>query len=122
MPEFTYEALDKQGKQVKGIIEAGNEDVIIEKLRDMGYYPLKVTPHKAKASDMDLLALPGLRFVFHRIKTRHVMTFTRQLATLIDAGLPILRSLTILREQVESVLFKDKIIQIAKDIESGASL
>lgn len=122
MPEFTYEALDRQGKQVKGTIEAGNEDVIIEKLRDMGYYPLKVTPHKSKASDVDLLAMPGLRLIFHRIRMKHVMTFTRQLATLIDAGLPIMRSLAILREQVESVIFRNKIQEISNHIESGGSL
>lgn len=122
MAEFLYEALDKQGKQVKGIIEAGNEDIILEKLRDMGYYPLKVVAHKKKAGDVDLLAMPGLRVIFHRVKTKHVMTFTRQLATLIDAGLPIIRCLTILREQVESAIFKEKIAQIGTDIESGASL
>ncbi|MCH8332757.1 type II secretion system F family protein [Candidatus Sumerlaeota bacterium] len=122
MPEFTYEALDKQGRQVKGVIEATSEEGIIEKLRDMGYYPLKVTPHKSKASDMDILALPGLRLLFHRITGKHIMTFSRQLATLIDAGLPIMRSLHILREQVESVIFKEKITAIAKDIESGSSL
>ena len=123
MAEYSYEALDKGGKQVKGIIEASNEEIIIEKLRDMGYYPLRVTPNKKKsAAQADLSALPGLRFIFHRIKTKHVMTFTRQLATLIDAGLPIMRSLAILREQVESVIFKEKIASMAHDIESGASL
>ncbi len=123
MPEYSYEALDKGGKQVKGTIDATNEDVIIEKLRDMGYYPLRVTPNKKKSGQQtDILALPGLRILFHRIKTKHICTFTRQLATLIDAGLPIMRSLTILREQVESAIFKDKIKQMAEDIESGAAL
>jgi type IV pilus assembly protein PilC len=123
MPEFSYEALDKSGKQVKGVIEASSEEVIIEKLRDMGYYPLRVTPHKSKGgAQSDILALPILRMIFHRIKAKHIMTFTRQLATLIDAGLPIMRSLSILREQVESVLFKAKIAEMAQDIESGASL
>jgi type IV pilus assembly protein PilC len=122
MAEFLYEALDRQGKQVKGLIEAATEEIIIEKLRDMGYYPLSVTAHKKKAADVDLLALPGLRLVFHRVKMKHVMTFTRQLATLVDAGLPIIRSLNILTEQVESVIFKEKIKTIAKDIESGATL
>ena len=122
MAEYTYEALDKGGKQVKGVIEASSEEVIIEKLRNMGYYPLNVVLNKRKAAEVDVLAMPGLRVIFHRIKTKHVMTFTRQLATLIDAGLPILRSLAILQEQVESVIFKEKIGQIAKDIESGGSL
>ncbi|AXA35704.1 Type IV fimbrial assembly protein PilC [Candidatus Sumerlaea chitinivorans] len=122
MPEYTYEALDKSGRQVKGIIEASSEEVIIEKLRNMGYYPLSVKLHKGKATQVDILALPGLRNIFHRIKRKHVTTFTRQLATLIDAGLPIMRSLKILEEQVESVVFKDKIAQIARDIESGSTL
>lgn len=122
MPEFVYEALDKGGKQVRGIIEAANEDVIVEKLRGMGYYPLRVNAHRTKASDIDILALPGLKMIFHRVKTKHVMTFTRQLATLIDAGLPILRSLRILEEQVESAIFKDIIGKISKDIEGGGTL
>jgi type IV pilus assembly protein PilC len=122
MPEFTYEALDKSGKQVKGIIDASSEEVIIEKLRNMGYYPLNVVINKRRAAQVDVLALPGLRSIFHRIKSKHIMTFTRQLATLIDAGLPILRSLTILQEQVESAVFKEKIGQISRDIESGCSL
>ncbi len=122
MPEFLYEALDKGGKQVRGIIEAANEDVIVEKLRSMGYYPLKVTAHKTNAANADLLALPGLKLIFHRIKTKHIMTFTRQLATLIDAGLPIIRSLSILRDQVESEIFKEKITDIIEQIEGGGSL
>jgi type IV pilus assembly protein PilC len=122
MAEYYYEALDKGGKQVRGTIDAANEEVIIEKLRNMGYYPLKVMVHKTSAATGDILALPGLRFIFHRVKTRHIMTFTRQLATLIDAGLPIIRSLMILQEQVESVIFREKINVIAKDIEGGSSL
>lgn len=122
MAEYFYEALDRGGKQVRGVIDASNEDVIIEKLRGMGYYPLKVVLHRKKASEVDLFALPIIRNIAHRIKTKHIMTFTRQLATLIDAGLPILRSLYILQEQVESVVFKEKIGQVAKDIEGGSSL
>jgi type IV pilus assembly protein PilC len=122
MPEFYYEALDRGGKQVKGTIDAANEDVILEKLRGMGMYPVKVVLNKKSAAQMDLLALPGLRLIFHRVKSKHIMTFTRQLATLIDAGLPIVRSLNILTEQVESVVFRDRISAISKDIESGSSL
>ena len=123
MPEFSYEALDKGGRTVKGVIEAGSEEVIIEKLRNMGYYPLNVAINKTKSgSNVDISALPGLRMIFHRVKLGHVMTFTRQLATLIDAGLPIIRSLAILSEQVESVIFRDIIKAVSKDIESGSSL
>lgn len=123
MAEYTYEALDRGGKQIKGLIDAGSEEVIVEKLRNMGYYPLSVMLNKKRSGmNTDIFALPGLRHIFHRIRAKHVMTFTRQLATLIDAGLPILRALAILQEQVESVLFKQKIASIAKDIEQGGTL
>lgn len=122
MAEYSYKALDKGGREVKGVIEASSEDVIVERLRNMGYYPLEVSIEKAKAGNVDILALPGVRNLFHRIKTKHVMVFTRQFATLIDAGLPIIKSLAILTEQVESVVFKEKIQQISKDIEAGGTL
>ncbi|MCX7048841.1 MAG: type II secretion system F family protein [Candidatus Sumerlaeota bacterium] len=122
MPEYSYLALDRGGKQIKGVIDAPNEDAIIEKLRGMGYYPIEVALNKKKAGDIDLLAMPGLRNIFGRVKRKHLTTFTRQLATLIDAGLPILRSLRILEEQSESPVFKVKIRQIAEDIEGGSSL
>lgn len=122
MPEFYYEALERGGKQVKGTIDAANEDVIIDKLRGMGYYPLKVVQQKSSGANVDIFSLPGVRNIMHRVKFKHVMVFTRQLATLIDAGLPILRALYILTEQVESVIFKEKITQIAKAIEGGSSL
>lgn len=122
MPEYAYEALDKGGKQVRGVIEAANEEIIVEKLRGMGYYPLKVMQHKKSAAQADILALPGLRLIFHRITSKQLMAFSRQLATLIDAGLPIIRSLSILQEQVESSIFKEKIGDVIKSIEGGSSL
>jgi type IV pilus assembly protein PilC len=122
MAHFAYEALDGGGKMVKGAIEAANEDIIAEKLRDMGFYPLKIAETKAQAGGMDLTALPIIKQFTHRISFKSVMHFTRQLATLIDAGLPILRSLHVLQDQVESVIFKDKIAQMSHDIESGCTL
>lgn len=119
---YAYEALDNGGKMVKGQIDAANEDVIAEKLRDMGFYPLTIKPTKASGTDQDILALPGLRNIFHRVTFKHIVTFTRQLATLIDAGLPILRCLAILQEQVESVIFREKIQGMGHDIESGSTL
>ncbi|MFP4379020.1 MAG: type II secretion system F family protein [Candidatus Sumerlaeia bacterium] len=122
MATYAYEALDSGGKMVKGSIEAANEDIIAEKLRDMGFYPLKISESKSGMGEMDILAMPIVRQVFHRVSFKHIVTFTRQLATLIDAGLPILRCLHILQEQVESVIFKEKIANMAKDIESGSTL
>lgn len=122
MPEYSYLALDRGGKQIRGAIDAPSEEAIVEKLRGMGYYPIEVELAKKKAGDLDLFALPGLRNLFGRVKRRHVTAFTRQLATLIDAGLPIVRGLRILEEQTDSAMFKLKLRQISNDIEGGASL
>ena len=88
----------------------------------MGFYPLKIIQTKVKMGEFDILAIPVLRVIFHRISFKAITSFTRQLATLLDAGLPIIRSLRILEEQVESVIFKKKINQISKDIEGGSTL
>jgi type IV pilus assembly protein PilC len=122
MPTFLYEALDKGGKQIKGIIESFDDQYVIDKLTDMGYYPLRVVLHKPKTTEFDILSLPLLRNIFHRIRFKHIVTFTRQLATLINAGIPILRCLMILQEQTESFMFRLKIKEMIGDIESGAAL
>jgi type IV pilus assembly protein PilC len=122
MAKFSYEALDKGGKPVKGTIEADTEDMILERLRGMGYFPTKITKSKESVGQIDLGTLPGLRWLFGRIKLRHISTFTRQLATLIEAGLPLLRSLTILEEQTESGNLKKIIKELSVGIESGGTL
>ncbi len=122
MAKFNYEALDKGGKPVKGSIEADTEDMILERLRGMGYFPTKITKSKEAVGQIDLGTLPGFRWLFGRIKLRHISTFTRQLATLIEAGLPLLRSLTILEEQTEAGNLKRIIKELAVGIESGGNL
>jgi type IV pilus assembly protein PilC len=122
MPEYAYEALDKGGKEVRGVIEASSEEAIVGRLRGMGYFPVSVTITRRRIGSTDILAAPGLRLIFHRIRPAHVVTFTRQLATLIGAGLPLVRALRILQEQVESAILKEKIAMIARDIDGGGSL
>ena len=121
MATFLYEALDKGGKQIKGVIEASNDKIIIDRLNGMGYYTLRVIPYKKKVEQLDILSLPVLRNIFHRVKFRHIVTFSRQLATLLDAGLPIIRSLFIIQQETESVIFRQKIDEMIDSIESGGS-
>lgn len=122
MGTFLYEALDKGGKQIKGVIEAANDKTIIDRLNGMGYYTLRVIPYKKRVEQLDILSLPVLRNIFHRVKFRHIVTFSRQLATLLDAGLPIIRSLFIIQQETESVIFRQKIDEMIDSIESGGSL
>lgn len=123
MGRFAYEALDKGGRVVRGAVEAASEEVVIDQLRGMGFYPTRVEYRAGPGlATVDVMALPGIRLVMHRVKRRHIVVFTRQLATLLGAGLPILRSLNILMEQVESVVFRDRIQAMIRDVESGSTL
>ena len=122
MGEYAYEALDKGGKVLRGVVEATGEDVVIERLRNMGYYPLDVNMQRRATGSPDLTALPVIRHIFHRVTCRHLANFTRQLATLLDAGLPIQRSLVILQRQARSVVLKEIIGDMAAEIERGHAL
>lgn len=127
MPSFTYRALDKGGKEVRGNIEATGEDAVVERLRSMGYYVTQITRHKVGVGQMDLNDLPVIRFINKiisrgKVPLRDMSAFSRQLATLIGAGLPLLRSLQILYEQVENRNMKDALNGITESVEGGSSL
>jgi len=122
MPKYSYEALDKGGKKVKGEIEANSEEVIIERLRGMGFYPTDVKRKKVSAAKLDIATLPLLRNIMQRVNSKRLTTFTRQFATLVGAGLPLLRSLRILEDQSDSVIFRKKIREVSQDVEGGSTL
>jgi len=121
---YTYEALDSQGVVIKNEVEAGNEKDAINKIRNMGYFPTKVRERGAvkKATKAGKPAVKKRRGAGGRVKVRFVTQFARQLSTLQDAGLPILRSLRILEEQQKSGTFRRVIGYVADDIEGGATL
>jgi type IV pilus assembly protein PilC len=124
MPVFQYSALDAQGVEVKDEIEALSQKEAISKIRNMGYFPTKV---RASAAAKKAGARAGAKSVKRRgaagrIKVKNITQFARQLSTLQDAGLPILRSLRILEEQQRSGTFKRVIGYVADDIEGGSTL
>lgn len=124
MPVFQYEALDSNGAEVKGQIEALSGDEALSKIRNMGYFPTK--PPKAKGGVREKLAAAAKpksrRGSGGKVKIKLLTQFARQLSTLQDAGLPILRSLRILEEQQKAGNFKRVIGYVADDIESGSTL
>ncbi|MCL5280257.1 MAG: type II secretion system F family protein [Planctomycetes bacterium] len=124
MPVFQYVALDSQGVEIKDEIEALSEKEAISKIRTMGYFPTKVRPKSAsKAGAGKAGAKPKRRRgAGARVKVKNVTQFARQLSTLQDAGLPILRSLRILEEQQKAGNFKRIIGYVADDIEGGSTL
>ncbi len=125
MAVFKYEALDSQGVGVKDEIEALSQQEAISKIRNMGYFPTKVQSEGASASKKKAKAAtkPKLRRgAGARVGGKLITQFARQLSTLQDAGLPILRSLRILEEQQKSGKFKRIIGYVGDDIEGGSTL
>jgi type IV pilus assembly protein PilC len=123
MPIFQYTALDSQGVEVKDEIEALSEKEAISRIRNMGYFPTKVRSKTPAKSAAKAFAKPAhRRGSGARVKTKYLTQFARQLSTLQDAGLPILRSLRILQEQQKSGSFERIIGYVADDIEGGSTL
>lgn len=136
MPVYTYEAMNASGQEVKEEIDAANSQEAISKIRAKGYFPTKVREKAAKKkvdkkdkgkkgeAEDQFAAAPRRKMPFSLtgVKRKQLVNFTRQLSTLQDAGLPILRSLQILEQQQKPGLLKAIIGGVADDVESGSSL
>jgi len=125
MPVFQYAALDAQGVEIKDEIDALSQKEAISKIRNLGYFPTKVRERGAgkKPGAKKAAARPTRkRGTGGKVKVKYITQFARQLSTLQDAGLPILRSLRILEEQQKSGTFKRVIGYVADDIEGGSTL
>ncbi len=124
MPVFKYEALDSQGVGIKDEIEALSQKEAISKIRNMGYFPTKVHARgvEKKAAAKAFARPERRRGAGGKVKVKYIAQFARQLSTLQDAGLPILRSLRILQDQQKSGTFKKVIGYVGDDIEGGSTL
>jgi len=119
MPEtFSYKVRDKSGKLVEGQLEAENAQLVVSKLRSMGYVPIEIEQQGNNNLSRDL----KIPFLSDRIKLKDVSVFSRQFATMINSGLSMLRSLYILAEQTESKPLANIVNQVRLDVERGASL
>lgn len=115
MAQFSYRATDKEGKPRTGNIEASSESAARASLTRLGMKPISV--HKAsKGGDIMAILNKG-----GRVKPKDLVIFTRQLATMINAGVPLVRSLATMQEQTENQVFKKQLISITKDVESGTA-
>ena len=113
MPIYKYEGKTLKGQVKKGEFEAPDEGAVRVYLRQQNIIPTRITP---KAKEITI-SLPFKK----KVSQRAIAIFTRQLATMIDAGLPLVQSLDILSVQQEQKLFKDIIRQIREDVEGGST-
>ena len=111
---YAFRAVDNLGVKVKGEVESDSKQGVTELLRGRGLIPLEV---KLKGNSLELSFDR-----FHQVKLEDLALMTRQLSTMISAGLSLMRALTVLEEQTESKTLKAAIVVIRQSIESGASL
>lgn len=131
MANFHYTALDAKGEQTDGVVSANSEAEAIQQLRGKGLYPTQIAeegkgakkgksaPSKGKAKPAK--AKGGKSQLGGRVKPKALMIFTRQLATLIDSGLPLLRSLTVLEKQEPNPVLKATIGALAENVQGGST-
>ena len=117
MPTYQYTARDQEGKNVNGRIAAENESVIVAELRKRSLIILSIT--EEKESVFKQVAKPKAA---KKVKPEDLVIFTRQFATMVDAGIPILQSLEALAEQTANPGFKVALVNIHDDIQTGSSL
>ncbi len=116
MPQFQYEAKKGPGAPVKGVVEAENQRAAISRLRDMGFFPLRVEEFREKQ------AKDSLRDALSRIRLKDRNLFLRQLANLCESGMMITRALRTLVEQTENPKLARVIDQLRDDVQKGNSL
>src|SRR3954463_5088231 len=130
MATFAYEAMNSSGQEVKDEIEAASSEEAIAKIRGKGFFPTKVREKAGKKrvnkkKDEETAPLTKKRKMpisIGGVPRKQLVTFTRQLSTLQDAGLPILRSLQILEQQQKPSLLKAIIGGVAEEVEGGGTL
>jgi len=136
MPKFSYVAMDQKGKEQKGTIEVASQNEAIGRVKEMGLFPTKIVEvdkakaksdkkpagaaksSKAKKKGGISIKIPGLG---GKVKSKVLTTFTRQLATLVDAGLPLLRGMRVLEKQERNPTLKSIIGDLSLAVEGGST-
>jgi len=127
MAVFQYEALNASGQEIRDSLEAPTKEDAVAKVRGLGYFPTKVV-EKTDKKRIVARQVSGTRkrkaagTGFGRVPVKQLTAFTRQLSTLQDAGLPILRSLRILEQQQKPSMLRRVLKEVHDDVEGGSTL
>ncbi|MHC5028753.1 MAG: type II secretion system F family protein, partial [Planctomycetota bacterium] len=132
MPTYAYEALNSAGKPQKGTIEASSSEEAIQRIKGQGYFPTSVREQKIKGGGprgegggkkkKKKKKKGDLGIAIGRVSSKKLTLFTRQLSTLQDAGLPLLRSIQILEQQQKPGMLKSIVGGVCEDVEAGTTL
>ena len=127
MPVFAYEAINNDAQKVKGDVTADSKQLALKLIQEKGLRPTRLVQQKDEPAKK---AIPGVEQAAPKkrgplfkggVKTADIVTFTTQLSTLQDAGLPIVRSLKILEEQQKPGRLKDELEAISEEVEQGST-
>jgi type IV pilus assembly protein PilC len=116
MPKFSWEGKTRTGVVQKGDLEAASEAAVTALLRRQGIQPARIK-ERGKGLDIEI-KLPGFQ---QKITTKDLVVFTRQFATMIDAGLPLVQCLDILGRQQDNKTFKQILVKVKESVESGST-
>ena len=114
MPTYKYKVRDKHGRSVTGLMGGTEEKEVVDNLKKMGYTPISVKAQSSNAKSS------GISF-FARVKDEDKALFTRQIHTLLKAGVPLLASLEAVGDQTSSSILMNVISKMKADVEAGAS-
>ncbi len=115
MSVFKYEARDRFGKAVAGVLDAPEMGVARAHLGEMGYIPVRLEESKTKEKGL------SISFLKQKVTDKDIIVFNRQLATLFSAGIPLLRGVQGLAEQMQNKTFKEILVKVAAEIQTGSS-
>lgn len=115
---FEYRARDRKGGVHAGAMEGSSSAAVALALRDKGFVPLKIEERRVSALDREL-SFPGFK---KKVKPKEVAILSRQLATMVNSGLTLIRALTILEQQTENPVLADVVAQVRTRVEQGSSL
>jgi type IV pilus assembly protein PilC len=113
---FSYRVRDREGKLISGTLQADSERLVVSKLQEMGYVPVQVAEKKESLGKREFAFRPG------HVPLKELSVFSRQFATMVNSGLPILKALAILSEQTESKALAKVVTEVRMDVERGSSL
>ena len=122
MATYSYKAADSAGKIVTGVLEAVEEKKVASELQTRGLIPIRIALTKGNGKRLGLNVSEQLLNLFHGVSSKDVMVFTQDLATLLEAGLPVDRALSLLIESAEKERFKMVVDDILKTVQGGGYL